>query len=368
MSFRKTVSWFLFPLTMWYAVGVWFRNLLFNLGIKKQTIPPVTAIGIGNLCTGGTGKTPHAEYILRLLSDKYSTALLSRGYRRKSRGFQMDDGTHSAALLGDEPAMIAYKHPRVKVSVCESRVEGVDRLMHQDEPPQVVVMDDVFQHRYVKPTVNILLTEYGNPYCHDHVMPFGDLREPRSAYRRANIVIVTKSPEKLNPVEKHNMISSLKLQPYQKLFFSYIHYCDPLPLTGGTPLPLTQVDAVLALTGIAHPEPMLQHLRKQCQVTPLRYGDHHYFTLSDIKHIRKAFDQMKGTRKIILTTEKDAARLRALAGNDALAGLPIYYLPIEVRIHQNNDYNFDQIISNIVKENVLFLHRMKTTSFNSINW
>lgn len=353
---------------MWYAVGVWFRNLLFNLGIKRQTIPPITTIGIGNLCAGGVGKTPHAEYILRLLSDQYSTALLSRGYRRKSRGFQMDDGTHSVALLGDEPAMMAYKFPQVKVAVCESRVEGIDRLLAQENPPQVVVMDDVYQHRYVKPTINILLTEYAQPYCKDHILPYGDLREFRGACRRANIVIVTKSPETLNPIDKHNMIASLKLQPYQKLFFSYIHYCDPLPLTGGAPLSLSHVDGVLALTGIAHPEPMLQYLRSHCQVTPLRYGDHHNFTLSDMKHIRKAFEHVKGTRKIVLTTEKDAVRLRDMAGHEAMAGLPVYYLPIEIRIHQKDEYSFDQTISNIVKENVLFQHKMKTATFNLINW
>ena len=363
MSFRKTISWLLFPLTMWYAVGVWFRNLLFAVGLKKQTAVPVTTIGVGNLCAGGAGKTPHVEYLLSLLSQEHRTALLSRGYGRKTHGFVSDDGSHSAANLGDEPAMVARKFPQVKVAVCEKRVAGVQKLLQQQEPPEVVVLDDVFQHRYIKPTVNILLTEYGHPYYKDKILPFGDLREPRSGRFRANIVIVTKSPEKLNPVDKHNMVNELGLLAYQKVFFSYLHYEDPVPLMGGNAVPLNTLDSVLAVTGIAHPDPMLEHVGRNCAVTSLRYADHHKFSHSDIKHIRKTFEQMKGDRKIILTTEKDAARLREMGG-DILAGLPIYCLPVEVRIHQSDDYSFDKTIQNIVRENILFQDKMKNTSFN----
>ena len=209
MSFRKTISWFLFPLTVWYAVGVCFRNLLFALGIKSQTAPPVTTIGVGNLCTGGSGKTPHVEYLLRLLSGSYETALLSRGYRRKTSGFVLDDGCHSPSRLGDEPSMLALKFPNVTVAVCEKRVEGVHQLLKRDPAPQLIVLDDVFQHRYLKPTVNILLTEYGNPYFKDHILPFGNLREFRSARRRADIVIDTKSTSSLNPIYRHNYHSTL---------------------------------------------------------------------------------------------------------------------------------------------------------------
>ena len=169
---------------MWYAVGVWFRNLMYSLGIKRQVAPPVTTIGVGNLCAGGAGKTPHVEYLLRLLSPQYETALLSRGYRRKTRGFVLDDGCHSPSRLGDEPAMIAYKYPKITVAVCEKRVEGVRRLLDGETPPQVILLDDVFQHRAIKPTVNILLTEYRKPYFSDHIMPYGDLREFRESMER----------------------------------------------------------------------------------------------------------------------------------------------------------------------------------------
>lgn len=349
---------------MWYAVGVWFRNVLFALGIKKQVAPPVTTIGVGNLCAGGAGKTPHAEYILQLFSPQYDTALLSRGYRRRTRGFVLDDGSHSASRLGDEPAMLATKFPKVTVAVCENRVAGVQQLLEREVPPQLIVMDDVFQHRYIKPTVNILLTEYHNPYFKDHIIPFGNLREFRSARRRANMVVVTKAPRQMNPVDKHNYISRLRLRPHQKVFFSHIDYCHPLPLMGATQLPLDTVDGTLVLTGIAHPESMVQYVSGFCPVIHIRYADHHRFSTGDLKAIRKAFEQLNGTRKIILTTEKDAVRLRELVGSDLMAGLPIYYLPIQVSLTPASNYDFNHEIEAIVHENVSFLDRMKKTKFN----
>lgn len=364
MTFRKTVSWLFFPLTMWYAVGVWFRNMLFTVGLKSQSSLPVTTIGVGNLCAGGAGKTPHVEYLLRMLSTDNRTALLSRGYRRKTHGFVADDGSHRASQLGDEPAMVADKMPQVQVAVCEKRVEGVERLLHGDNPPQVVVLDDVFQHRYIRPTINILLTEYGKPYCRDRIMPYGDLREPRSARYRASIVVVTKSPEKLNPIEKHNLINELDLKPYQKVFFSYMHYDDPVPLMGGESVSLADFDGVLAVMGIAHPEQMLEYVGRHVAVTPMCFRDHHRYSHADLRRIRRAFEQMKGDRKMILTTEKDGARLRELADTEAMAGLSFYCLPIEVRMHQTDNDSFDQTICNLVHENILFQDRMKNTSFN----
>lgn len=360
--FRKIISWCLFPLTMWYAIGVWFRNLMFNIGLKHQETPPVTTIGVGNIRVGGAGKTPHVEYLLRLLADQCNTAMLSRGYHRKSRGYVVDEGEHSVAQLGDEPAMIAQKFPHVTVAVCEKRLEGVHRLLERENPPQVVVLDDSFQHRYIKPTINILLTEYGNPYFNDRILPFGNLRESRRARYRANIIVVTKSPEQLNSIERHNIITQLKLEPYQKVFFSSILYKEPLPLMGGNPLPLKTLDGVLVLSGISNPEPMMQYVAGQCPASLLKYSDHHRYTVSDLKHIRKTFElQVKGDRRIILTTEKDAVRLRQLADKEAMAGLPIYYLPIEVRIQPNKEYDFDETVQKIVHDNNLFQDKIKTT-------
>ncbi len=375
MSLRKNISYVLFPLTIWYAVGVWFRNLLYALGLKKQEAPHITTIGVGNLSTGGTGKTPMVEYLLRLLADRYPTAMLSRGYKRKSKGYQADDGSHDAVLLGDEPAMIARKFPQVQVAVCEKRVEGVKRLMEEpvlpdqgdeteeshetDESdrnrvPKLIVLDDVFQHRAIKPNINILLTEYRRPYFNDHILPYGDLREFKSARYRAGVVIVTKSPAVLNPVEKHNIVHNLGLLKYQKVFFSYLKYGEIKTLQGASAhVDLRKTDCVLAVTGIAHPEPMLEEIKRSCKVQHMAFADHHAYTARDVERMKEAYESMPGKRKIILTTEKDAVRL-----HDMVKGLPVYVLPIEVAFHKEQDVDFDQYITSAVQENISFLNKL----------
>lgn len=364
MSLRKNISYALFPLTIWYAVGVRFRNMFYALGIKKQEVPHITTIGVGNLSTGGTGKTPHVEYLLRLLADKYSTAMLSRGYKRKSKGYILDDGSHDATLLGDEPAMIARKFPQVQVAVCEKRAEGVKRLMERPESPespsipQLIILDDVFQHRAIKPSINILLTEYSHPYFDDHILPYGNLREFKSARFRANIVIVTKCPAVLNPVEKHNIIHDLRLQNYQKVFFSYFKYGDLQTLDGkSVQIDLRRVDNILAVTGIAHPEPMIAELRQYTKVQPLAFADHHDFSKHDIARIKEAFASLSGSNNIIVTTEKDAMRLHGLTD-----GLPVFVLPIDVAFHKENDKDFDTLIESSVRENISFLSKLSIWS------
>lgn len=371
MSLRKTISYLLFPLTCWYAVGVAVRNILYETGIKKQHAPHITTIGVGNLSTGGSGKTPHVEYLLDMLSGNYRTAVLSRGYKRKSKGFQLDDGSHDAARLGDESAMIAAKYPQVQVAVCEKRIEGVRRLMelHADTPssesdngqkdnqaPELIILDDVFQHRRIKPSINILLTEYRQPFYSDYILPYGDLREFRSARRRASIVVVTKCPAKLNPVERHNIVQALHLQCYQKVFFSYLAYGPLRPLNGtARTLDLRRTDCVLAVTGIAHPGPMIEELRRNCKVQHMAFADHHNYTSCDMARIRETFDSMSGHRKAIVTTEKDAMRLQGKCDD-----LPVYIQPVAVKFHQDKDINFDQIVESAVRENISFLSNLKS--------
>ena len=376
MSLRKNISYLLFPLTMWYAVGVRFRNLFYALGIKKQEAPHITTIGVGNLSTGGSGKTPHVEYLLRLLSDRYPTAMLSRGYKRKSKGYLLDDGSYDPALLGDEPAMIARKFPQVQVAVCEKRVEGVRRLMtapenldnpenseSQESPetpstPQLIILDDVFQHRAIKPSINILLTEYSHPYFNDHILPYGDLREFKKARFRANIVIVTKCPAKLNPIEKHNILRELKLQNYQRIFFSYLKYGDLQTLGGSNvSVDLRRADNILCITGIAHPEPLLAELRQYTKVQHLPFADHHDFTSGDIARIKETFATLPGSNNLIITTEKDAIRLRG-----KIDSLPVYILPVTVAFHKENDKDFDTLIESSVRENIMFLSKLSIWS------
>ena len=376
MGFRTTISYSLWPLTMWYAVGVAVRNFFYSVGLKKQEAPHITTIGVGNLCTGGSGKTPHVEYLLRLLSHNHRVAMLSRVYKRKSKGFVLDDGSHDAIQLGDEAAMIAAKYPDVQVAVCEKRIDGVKRLMslelegkspepdddnaaltpdtERESSPEVIVLDDVFQHRAIKPSINILLTEYRHPYFRDHILPFGNLREFRTARYRATMVIVTKCPAVLNPVEKHNIIHDLKLQNYQKVFFSYLKYGDLRSMDGhDAGIDLRHMDRVLVVTGIAHPEPMVEELRRSCKVQHMAFPDHHAYNKRDMDRIREAFGALQGQRKVIVTTEKDAVRLRGLT-----EGLPFYVLPIEVAFHKESDKDFDQIIGSSVRENISFLSKL----------
>lgn len=371
MSFRTTISYLLWPLTMWYAVGVAVRNFLYSVGLKRQEAPHITTIGVGNLCMGGSGKTPHVEYLLRLLSGEHRVAMLSRGYKRKSKGFVLDDGAHNPTLLGDEAAMIATKHPEVQVAVCEKRIEGVKRLMEQERveqqgeeevhistAPDVIVLDDVFQHRRIKPSINLLLTEYHHPYFKDSILPYGNLREFRTARYRATVVIVSKCPAVLNPVDKHNIIHDLKLQNCQKVFFSYLKYGTLQTLDGQTAdLDLRRLDNLLVVTGIEHPEPMVEELHRSCKVQHLRFADHHAYSKRDIARIRETLEAMPGSRKIIVTTEKDAVRLRGLTGD-----LPIYVLPIEVAFHKDKDLDFDQLIQSTVRENISFLSKLSIWS------
>ncbi len=352
MSLRSVISWCLLPLTMWYAIGAWFRNVLFYVGILRQYKPTIPTICVGNLSCGGTGKTPHVDYLIHLLQEQYSVAVLSRGYRRSSSGYCIDDGTHSASLLGDEPAMLAYKNPSITVAVAEKRSEGLKQLSKQEKPPQIVILDDAFQHRWVKSHFNILLTDYHDLYVNDHVLPMGNLREPRCGYRRANIIVITKSPEQLNPLEYHDILDSLHAKPYQKVFFSYLRYGDLVPLYDGETQPATSFTHILACSGIANPQPFHAYLKKNATVETLAFPDHYTFRERDIQQIIDTFNHIEGSSKAIVITEKDAARLRNEATAEQLASLPIYYLPIEVAFHPSFGYNFDKEVTMFVRESV----------------
>ena len=333
-----------------------------NVGILRETTLPVTTIGVGNLACGGTGKTPMVEYLLRLFADEYRTALLSRGYRRQTAGYVENDGSNDVSQLGDEPAMVAGKFPNVTVAVCEKRVEGVRQLLQGEEPPQLIVLDDVYQHRYIKPTVNILLTEFHHPYSDDRVLPYGDLREYRKAARRAHIIIVTKSPEQFHPMSFHNLRQRLKVRSYQRLYFSYIEYDNPTALFADSgvreTVELNTVSQVLLVSGIAHTDEMTQYVKKHSKVVSMPFGDHHDYTLADVAQIRERFEQMKSPNRIVLVTEKDAVKLRTEEMRQALVGLPVYCLPMRMVIMNSKDDNFDAVLRNRVKENIFFQQRI----------
>lgn len=342
----------LLPLSKLYGFGVGVRNLMFKWGILRQREFPVPVVVVGNIGVGGTGKTPHTEYIVNLLRYKYRVAVLSRGYKRTTKGFVLATRLSSPLDIGDEPYQIYHKFGGdVTVAVCEDRCAGIDELLRLDPKINLVVLDDAFQHRYVKPSVSVVLTEFNNPVFYDRLLPLGRLREPVSAIYRADVVVVSKCPEQLQPLEYAIFKKNLKLFPYQKLFFSRYCYGSLRPLFPDVlkdTLHLSwmgEEDSVLALSGIANPKPFIRHLKSfRPKVKVKLFPDHHNFSRKDLDALVRRFDEMEGKRRIIVTTEKDAVRL---VNNpyfpQSLKGC-IYNQPIEVKFDPMNVSDFDMEI------------------------
>ena len=350
--------WLLLPLSWVYGIVVNLRNLLFNIGVLQQKSFSVPVIGVGNITVGGTGKTPHTEYLIRLLSKQLQVAVLSRGYKRKSKGYVLAQKDTPMSELGDEPYQMKRKFPQVHVAVCKKRVEGIERLMHDKatESTDVILLDDAFQHRYVKPHINILLIDFNRFITKDHLLPVGRLREPSSGIRRADIVIITKCPTNLRPIDYRTHTKSLKLMAFQKIFFTALQYGDLVPLfrTEKTPVKLEalgQDEHLLLLTGIATPQKLENDLRPYCgNIRTLAYPDHHFFTAKDAKHINSVFQSMPEPRRII-TTEKDATRLELLNNLSEEVRQNIYTLPVEIKFLLNQEEQFNKIIVGYIQKN-----------------
>ena len=347
----------LLPLSWLYGIGVGFRNMLFDIGILKSRSFTMPVISVGNITIGGAGKTPHVEYLIRLLKDKVKVAVLSRGYKRKTKGYVLADKTTTATDIGDEPYQMYSKYgDKVYVAVNADRCEGIDRLRH-DAPTSdtdVILLDDAYQHRYVKPGVNILLVDYHRLIIYDKLLPAGRLREPLKGKERASIVIVTKCPKDLTPMGFRVITKAMALRPYQHLYFTTLNYGNLKPIFAKTPdkamSEITPEHNVLVLTGIASPEHLLEDLKAYTEhLTPLSYRDHHRFTLKDADKINNLFDVIPEPR-IIISTEKDAARLVELDGLSNVVRDNLYALPVEISFMLNQGEEFDEeIISEIQK-------------------
>jgi len=346
----------LLPLSWLYRAGIGFRNWMFNTGILKSESFPIPIINVGNISVGGTGKTPHVEYLIRLLSKQYQVAVLSRGYKRKTRGFLLASESTTMEEIGDEPWQIKQKFPQVHVVVDANRREGIRRIMTDKvtRGTQVILLDDAYQHRYVKPGCNLLLVDYHRLITLDEMLPAGRLREPASARHRASMVLVTKCPPQLNPMEFRVVSEALKLRPYQQLFFSYFEYANLQGIFNGRERPLRSLETeehVLLLTGIASPEQMMMDLRPFTRhITPLSFPDHHYFSEEDCRRIDEAFTRIS-TPRLIITTEKDATRLRITKGLSEKVKQALYMLPIEVSIMRNETNKFNEKILGYVRKN-----------------
>lgn len=333
----KLLRILLFPFAVVYGFITTVRNFLFDIGFLKSYSFSIPIIAVGNLSVGGTGKTPQIEYLIRLLSSKYSVATLSRGYKRQSKGFLLADSSVNAAILGDEPFQFFQKFPAIQVAVDANRKNGVEQLLSQKSTPEIILLDDAYQHRKVKAGFYILLTAYGDLYANDFLLPAGNLRESRSGAQRAAIVVVTKCPKNLSMAEQISVKSQLKLAENQQLYFTFVDYEDSIySKESKTKIIDLGNDSKLLLAGIAKPEPFFEYLKRENDIC-LTFPDHHHFSENEIVAIQK---QAKG-RKII-TTEKDYVRLK-----DSILFEQLYYLPIRSSFI-NNEKEFDQTILNYV--------------------
>lgn len=363
-DFIKINEWLL-PLSWIYGMGVGFRNWLFDIGLKRQRSFPVPVISVGNLTVGGCGKTPHVEYLVRLLKEEYKVAVLSRGYKRKSKGYVVADADTPMPRIGDEPFQMKHKFPDITVAVDKKRCHGIDRLLKDEatSDTQIVLLDDAYQHRYVKPGMNILLVDYHRLIIYDKLLPAGRLREQRSGKERADIVIVTKCPEALKPMDYRVLTKAMNLRPYQKLFFTSIAYDSLRQVYGKDSRPLSSIkpeEHILLFSGIASPEQITSDLSPYSQnIESLTFADHHQFTKADIKKISSMFEAMPAP-KLIITTEKDAARLAHIDCLTDEMRNALYVLPITIKFNLDQQTAFNERIIGYV-QNAIKMHKIQNT-------
>lgn len=356
-NFIKINKW-LYPLSWLYGGGVWLRNKLFDCGIYKERRFDIPVISVGNITVGGTGKTPHTEYLIRLLRKNYKVAVLSRGYKRKSKGFVLAGPDTPVQMIGDEPFQMKQKFPDIYMAVDRDRCHGIEQLRDARIAPGtgVVILDDAFQHRYVKPGMNILLVDYHRLLCEDALLPAGRLREPESGKSRAHIVIVTKCPADITPMDLRVLSKQMGLYPYQQLYFTTLKYGNLRPLfTEEAERPLESIakdNHILLVTGIASPAKLIEDLSPyNIPIDSLAFGDHHNFTPKDMELIKERFLKLPEGKRIIITTEKDAVRLAARPLPDASVRPYIYVLPVEVSFLQNQQEVFNSNITHYVRKN-----------------
>ncbi len=346
----------LLPLSWLYGAAVGIRNFCFDVGLLKSQAFDVPVIAVGNITVGGTGKTPHVEYLVKMLREKFHVAVLSRGYKRKTSGYLLATNNSTMNDIGDEPMQMKSKFPDISVAVDKKRVRGIQRLTDNDEQLDVVLLDDAFQHRYVKPGINILLVDYHRLIIYDKLLPAGRLRESMKGKNRADIVIVTKCPKSLKPMEFRLITKAMNLYPYQHLFFTTLHYADLRPIFAqASNIALNDLKGrhVLLLTGIASPRQMQEDLAPYASnITPLTFADHHDFSQRDVQRINDAFAQMTAEGKLIVTTEKDATRLQLAEGLSDEVRRHLYALPVDIQFMQEEQaQRFNDIITGYVQKN-----------------
>lgn len=356
-NFIKINKW-LYPVSWLYGIGVWLRNKLFDWGVYRERSFDIPIISVGNITVGGTGKTPHTEYLIRLLQKNHKVAVLSRGYKRKSNGFVLAKADTSVQMIGDEPFQMKQKFPDIYMAVDKDRCHGIEQLCDERIAPgtEVVILDDAFQHRYVKPGMNILLVDYHRLICEDALLPAGRMRESEAGKNRAHIVIITKCPKDITPMDLRVLNKQMGLYPYQQLYFTTLKYGNLHPLfERSTELTLESISKdhhILLLTGIASPDKLIKDLSPYNKhIDSLAFSDHHDFTAKDMELIKKRFMKLPEGKRMIITTEKDAVRLATHPLMDAEVKPYIYVLPIEVSFLQDQQELFNSNITDYVRKN-----------------
>jgi len=350
------MSWMLFllrPFSLLYGFAMHIRNILFDRGILPSQSYSFPVIGIGNLSMGGSGKTPHAEYLCRLLFTRRNIAILSRGYKRNTTGYRIVEIDSTAAEVGDEPAQIKRKFPEVLVAVHESRKKGIERIIADHPRINTILLDDAFQHRYVKPGLNLLLTEYNNPYFRNRGFPAGNLRELQTGAKRADAVIVSKSPCIISDSERTAFVQNLKYHTPENVYFSCLEYAKPTPLWGEESQTESSFfyETILLVSAIANSSAMEHYLQNHCKdLISITFRDHHAFRSADLKKIRELFLAVNSVSKAIFTTEKDAIRLPSKVADHILGDLPVFCLPVSVRFLAQDRERFEGMIQNFIDQ------------------
>jgi len=349
----------LYPLSLIYGLVTGFRNFLYNMEILKSVEFTTPVICVGNITVGGTGKTPHTEYLAGLLGKDFKVAILSRGYKRKSRGFMIADPLSTAVDVGDEPLQMSRKLPEITVAVDVNRVRGVEQILEERPETNVIILDDGFQHRRITPGYSILLTDFERLMTRDHLLPYGNLRESLSNMSRADIILITKSPENISPIQRRILVREVDKRPYQNLYFTSLTYKEPVNVFDGTH-PETDIllqegsekRGMVLVTGIANPRQLSVYMEKKfSEIIHLQFEDHHSFTPKDIEKITEAWLSLKSSMKYVITTEKDAVRLREFTNIAEKIRLVTFYIPVGIDFLNDDRDEFDNMIIDYVRKN-----------------
>ena len=347
---------FLLPISALYGLITEIRNRLFDWGILSSKGFAKKIISVGNLSVGGTGKTPHIEYLIRLLGGNPDIATLSRGYKRKTKGFKLATSSSTVDQVGDEPMQYRTKFSMVHVAVDEKRVNGVEKLLKEFPDIQTILLDDAFQHRWIKPSLNILLIDYSNAGESQFMLPSGNLRESRRNTKRADVIIISKCPEIFSPIEKRRLMDDISVDTEQQLFFSYMKYLKVKPITpAAKKMYQNHFDLsdhnVIGLTGIAKDTGFKDYVSRYSKESKfISLDDHHDYKLADIIEIEQDLEDNKTKNYIIVTTEKDAVKLTQAPFYTVTQNLPLFALPIEVKFHDDEE-TFNNLILEHVKSN-----------------